>query len=158
MKYTKEIPITPNNTPSTPTKTPSTPNKSPIMPKKAPSSPNKKRCFVARQFLSRIYAFFGVPFRGLKNMVAYQKWQIWGMSMWLYVTMWFIWWICAGWMWVHQLWGNRQSQPLPHWDLWRHPLPWKYFGIWLQSGWISLFLRFFDPLLTYRVHPKGLWV
>ena len=70
MKYTKEIPITPNNTPSTPTKTPSTPNKSPIMPKKAPSSPNKKRCFVARQFLSRIYAFFGVPFRGLKNMVA----------------------------------------------------------------------------------------
>ena len=73
MKYTKEIPITPNNTPSTPTKTPSTPNKSPIMPKKAPSSPNKKRCFVARQFLSQIYAFFGVPFRGLKNMVAYQK-------------------------------------------------------------------------------------
>ena len=38
-------------------------------------------------FLSQIYAFFGVPFRGLKNMVAYQKWQIWGMPWsWLHIT------------------------------------------------------------------------
>ena len=30
-------------------------------------------CFVAIQFLLRFYALFGVPFTGLKNMVAYQK-------------------------------------------------------------------------------------
>ena len=31
------------------------------------------RCFVAMLFLSQIYALFGVPFTGLKNLVAYQK-------------------------------------------------------------------------------------
>ena len=33
------------------------------------------RCNFRREFTH----FFGVPFTGLKNMVAYQKWQIWGM-------------------------------------------------------------------------------
>ena len=40
MKYTKEIPITPNNTPSTPTIN-CTPSKSPSEKKIAPSTPNK---------------------------------------------------------------------------------------------------------------------
>ena len=35
--------------------------------------------FCREKFLSRIYALFGVPFTGLKNMVAYQKWQLSGM-------------------------------------------------------------------------------
>ena len=34
------------------------------------------RCNFCRKFTH----FFGVPFTGLKSMVAYQKWQIWGMS------------------------------------------------------------------------------
>ena len=34
------------------------------------------RCNFCRKFTH----FFGVPFTGLKNMVAYQKWQIWGMK------------------------------------------------------------------------------
>ena len=84
MKYTKEIPITPNNTPSTPTVN-CTQSKSPSEKKRAPSTPNKipsaqfqskeyakksnidLRCFVAMQFLSRITHFFGVPFTGLKK-------------------------------------------------------------------------------------------
>ena len=40
MKYTKEIPITPNNTPSTPTIN-CTPSKSPSEKKIAPSTPHK---------------------------------------------------------------------------------------------------------------------
>ena len=40
--------------------------------------------FCRKKFLSRIHALCGVPFTGLKNMVAYQKWQIWGMSMWFF--------------------------------------------------------------------------
>ena len=35
--------------------------------------------FCREKFLSRIYALFGVPFTGLKNVVAYQQWQLWGM-------------------------------------------------------------------------------
>ena len=35
--------------------------------------------FCREKFLSQIYALFGVPFTGLKNMVAYQKWQSSGM-------------------------------------------------------------------------------
>ena len=35
--------------------------------------------FCRENFLSQIYALFGVPFTGLKNMVAYQKWQLSGM-------------------------------------------------------------------------------
>ena len=37
------------------------------------------RCFVAKQFSSRIYALFWRTFDRPKNAVVYQKWQIWGM-------------------------------------------------------------------------------
>ena len=37
------------------------------------------RCFVVTHLFREFTYFFGVPFTGLKNMVAYQKWQIWGM-------------------------------------------------------------------------------
>ena len=81
---------TPNKTPSTPNKTQSTPTKMPSTPNKTPSAQIQSkeyakqiitdlRCFVVMQFLSRIYALFGVPFTGQINMVAYRKWQIWGM-------------------------------------------------------------------------------
>ena len=47
---------------------------------KIPSTPTKNlRCFVARQFLSQIYALFWRTFCRPKSMVAYQKGQISGM-------------------------------------------------------------------------------
>ena len=83
VRQTK-TPSTPNKTPSTPNKTPSTPTKIPSTPNKTPSARFQSKehakktntdihCFVAMLFLSRIYALFGVPFTGLKNLVAYQK-------------------------------------------------------------------------------------
>ena len=65
------------------TKTPSTPNKTPSARFQSKEHAKKTNtdihCFVAMLFLSRIYALFGVPFTGLKNLVLYQKLQIWGM-------------------------------------------------------------------------------
>ena len=37
------------------------------------------RCFVAMQFLPQIYALFRRTIYRPKNVVAYKKWQIWGM-------------------------------------------------------------------------------
>ena len=62
-----------NKISSTTTKIPSTPTKIPNMPTK------NLRCFVARQFLSQIYALFWRTFCRPKSMVAYQKGQISGM-------------------------------------------------------------------------------
>ena len=74
--------ITPTKKPSTPTKTPSTPNKTPSTPTKTIQSQSKE--YDKKQIL--VYAvlsqgnfrrefrhIFGVPFAGLKNMLAYQK-------------------------------------------------------------------------------------
>ena len=76
--------ITPTKKPSTPTKTPSTPNKTPSTPTKTPTMQSQSKEYDKKQIL--VYAvlsrgnfcrefthFFGVPFTGLKNMVAYQK-------------------------------------------------------------------------------------
>ena len=41
------------------------------------------RCFVARQYLSQIYALFGVNYSGLRMALAYKKLQISGMHMYL---------------------------------------------------------------------------
>ena len=83
VRQTK-TPSTPNKTPSTPNKTQSTPTKMPSTPNKTPSAQIQSkeyakqintdlRCFVVMQFLLQIYALFGVPFTGQKNMVAYRK-------------------------------------------------------------------------------------
>ena len=37
------------------------------------------QCFAGRKFLSQVDALFGGLFTGSKNVVVYQKWQIWGM-------------------------------------------------------------------------------
>ena len=88
-----QIPITPTKTPGTPNKTPSMPNKTPSMPNKTPCTSRIVEIYKNVNLHSKIliYAvltrddfcrefthFFGVPFTGLKNMVAYQKWQLSG--------------------------------------------------------------------------------
>ena len=48
--------------------------KYPSTPTKIPSTPTENlRCFVARKFLSQIYALFWCTFYAPKNMVVYQK-------------------------------------------------------------------------------------
>ena len=64
-KDTNKKPSTPNKTSRTQIKTSSTPNKTPS---------------TQVHNLSQIYALFSVLFTGLDNAVAYQKWQIAGMS------------------------------------------------------------------------------
>jgi len=104
---THKIPYTPTKKPSTPTKIPSrqtktrstinktliwpiktkytnkissTTTKIPNTPTKIPSMLTKNLCrFVARQFLLYIYALFWCTFCSPKNMVVYQKRQIFGM-------------------------------------------------------------------------------
>ena len=52
----------------TPTKIPSTPTKIPSTPTKIPSTPTENlRCFVARKFLSQIYALFWCTFYAPKK-------------------------------------------------------------------------------------------
>merc|ERR1712077_86528 len=74
---------TPTKTPSTPIKTTSTPIKTPNAPTKTPSTSTKNtdlRCFVARQFLSRIYALFWCTiFKGLKMRwcTKKDKYKVW---------------------------------------------------------------------------------
>ena len=76
--------ITPTKKPSTPTKTPSTPNKTLSTPTKTPTMQSQSKEYDKKQIL--VYAvlsqgnfrrefrhIFGVPFAGLKNMLAYQK-------------------------------------------------------------------------------------
>ena len=101
-----KTPSTPNKTQSTPTKRPSTPTKTPSTPTKTQVSQQKNQVRQQKDQVrqlkhqlcnlnqkSLVYAvlsrgnfcrdfthFFGVPFTGLKNMVVYQKWQIWGMN------------------------------------------------------------------------------
>ncbi len=81
-------------TPITPTKTPGTPNKTPSAPNKTPCTPSIVEIYTNVNLHSKIFIyavltrdnfcrkfthFFGVPFTGLKNMVAYKKLQLSGM-------------------------------------------------------------------------------
>ena len=81
--YAKQNTKMPYKTQSTPTKIPNMPNKTPCAQFQSKEYAKKTniglRCFVAMQFLSQIYALFWRIFYRPKNLVAYQKWQIWGM-------------------------------------------------------------------------------
>merc|ERR1711891_12676 len=85
LQFYMRIPLKMNQTktPTTPIKTTSTPIKTPNTPTKTPSTPTKNtdlRCFVARQFLSRIYALFWCTiFKGLKMRwcTKKDKYKVW---------------------------------------------------------------------------------
>ena len=85
-----KIQDTPSQVPNAPSQVTNTPPKCRrhlVCQPKTASTPTKTastvnidlRCFVAMQFLSQIYALFWRTFYRPKNLVAYQKWQIWGM-------------------------------------------------------------------------------
>ena len=85
-----KIQDTPSQVPNAPSQVTNTPPKCKrhqVRQPKTASTPTKTastvnidlRCFVAMQFLSQIYALFWRTIYRPKNVVAYKKWQIWGM-------------------------------------------------------------------------------